>query len=217
MITFVDPEKQYKPDCGDLLWGAASDWAKPHGDEAPCQQRVSGLKLNVLDGTEFTDNEILLVSHVNANPMKAMETLEIDQDFFCPIKDPYTGYNVFGIMPVAVLHKGWGLANTYRERCEALDDRGCRKVNFIDLAFDQDFVKETIGGGGKGHRMVKKNHHHPAFADIFELGDIAKLMMGSGYTYGCSMNDGSHARIPVKVKMSNGDWLFVWVWEWYNK
>jgi hypothetical protein len=65
--------------------------------------------------------------------------------------------------------------------------------------------------------MVEKNWRHETYADIFELSNIQKLMMGSGYTYGCSMHDGDNARVPLKVKMSNGDWLFVWVWEWYNK
>mgnify|MGYP003974326559 FL=1 len=64
---------------------------------------------------------------------------------------------------------------------------------------------------------MEECHRHPEFADIFKLSEIQEQMMGSGYTYGCNMNDGGHARIPAKVKLSNGDWLFVWFWEWYNK
>jgi len=203
MITFATAPERYKPENGDLLWGATSDWAAPDSNDRAdwvqnpdYRDRVSGLKLNVLDGTEL-DNDILLMCHINPNPMKAMDILEIDRDFFCPYKDPYTGYAVFGIIPTAILSAGWQRMS-YMERCEALDDRGCRKVNYIDLAFDSEFVKET-------------------YSDHFELTEIQKQMMGSGYTSCCNMHDGHGSRVSAKVKMSNGDWLFVWVWEWYNK
>ena len=203
MITFVDPENQYKPSCGDVLWGAAADWAKPSRGQKPEQERISGLKLNQLEGNEF-DNEILLVCHVDPNPMKAMDVLGIDKEFFCPRKDSYTGFEgVFGIIPTAVLSND---VNKYKLLCKPY-------LPFLDLAFDQDFVKETCAGGG---RMLSGKSDE-SYADIFELSDIQNLMMGRGYTYGCSMHDGHGSKIPAKVKMSNGDWLFVWVWEWYNK
>ena len=210
MITIVDPEKQYIPRNGDVLWGAAANWAAPRSFDKPSQERVSGLKLNVLDGTEFKDNQILLVSRINVNPMAAMKVIGIGLDFFCPKKDTYTEHEgVYGIVPTAVLSDD--VSKYEKSMMKSINEYGSNQL--VDLALDQEFVKESIANGGC---TVEGNHLYSEYAEVFGLNDIQELMMGSGYTFGCNMHDGSHARIPAKVKLSNGDWLFVWFWEWYG-
>lgn len=205
MIEIVKPEKQYVPKIGDVLWGAAADWAKPDDPDweskPEYQQRKSGLSLNVLDGTEFTDNEILLMTHVHPNPIKALERLEIDTRFFCPHTDPYTEYKVYSIIPTAVL----------TDRVRKYEPK-LKHLPFLDLTMDQDFVKDHYKG-----ELLEKNWKRPAIQEIFTLTPIQEQMMGSGYNCGCNMNDGDKSCLPAKVKLSNDDWLFVWFWEWYNK
>ena len=53
--------------------------------------------------------------------------------------------------------------------------------------------------------------------ELFELDYISNIIMGSGYNYGCMIHDGSCEKKLAKYKLSNGDWLVVWFWEWYNK
>jgi hypothetical protein len=161
---------------------------------------VAGLSLNVLDGNEFEDNQILLIAHVNANPIKAVRQLGIDTKFLCPHDDPYTQYRSYGIIPTAVLTKD---VSKYKD--------ALKNNPFADLSLDHEFVKEHYGGDTVDSKCG------PKYNEIFETSQVQTIMLGTGYTYGCSHHDGSHSCIPAKMKLSNGDWLFVWFWEWYNK
>lgn len=206
MIEILEPEEQYIPKIGEVLWGAAADWSDPkrHGnDDDPCQERVSGLKFNVLDGSEF-QNQILCLLYLDPNPIKAAKKMDVDISFFCKHKDPYTDCEVYGIVPVAVLsdniHKYKGLF---------------WEGDANPLPLDVDFVKESYGK--RTFEMRYRGSRDFEINEIFKLTPIQTLVMGSGYSYGCSFNDGNHSCLPAKVKMSNGDWLFVWFWEWYNK
>lgn len=191
MIKIVEPEKQYIPKIGDVLWGAATDWAKPEKDEDTSQERISGLKLNALDGTE-ADGELLLACHIAANPITAMKIIGFDPAVFCPYEDFYTKNTAFGIIPTAII------SDDVKKYLPSLK----KSIAFPDLAIDQEFIK---------------NSYQDDLYSVFELTEIQTLVMGSGYTYGYVMGDGNNGCVPAKFKLSNGDWLFVWVWEWYNK
>ncbi len=207
-IRIVDAEQQYIPENGDVLWGAASDWAGSHLEEGweqkpEYQERVSGLKLNVLNGTEFKDNQILMMVWVGQNPIRAAKVLGIDIKFFCAHKDPYTGSKVYGIVPTAIL------TDDTQKYAESL-----KHIPFQETALDSDFHKEMYGKHTFKSRPGKRGQE---INELFKLTPIQCQVMGSGYTDGCRANDGSHYQTPAKVKMDNGDWLFVWFWEWYNK
>lgn len=191
MITVVQPDKPYKPEIGDVLWGAASNWAAPRGNEKPCPMRVSGLMLNELDGYTSTDEWTTFPLNVlTPNPFTALKWLGIDCGYFNNTlhNDPYTLNSVYGIVPSALITTD---IHKYEEGIRA-------NAPFPDLALDIEFVEDTMPFNG-------------------EIPFIQSLLMGSGYTSGCNHFDGSHKREMAKVKLSNDDWLLVYFWEWYNK
>lgn len=190
LIKVVDPDKQYEPD-GDVLWGAAADWSAPRNDEPPDSMRVCGLQLNALDGHEH-ETDIIFFDTVHPNPFRALRYMGIDRKWFDGVrhKDPYTEQDVYGVVPVAVLTDD---PEKYRKSLTG-------NIPFVDLALDSDFCK--------GQRSEDEH---------FVLSDIKRLFLGSGYTYGCSIFDGGGHLESAKLKLSNGDWLYVWFWEWYNK
>lgn len=207
-IEFLDPEERYVAKIGDVLWGTTSDWAKPREEgweqNPEYQERVSGLKLNVLDGTEFTNNQILMICCVHPNPIRAAEILGLNTEFFCGHKDPYTGAAVYAIIPTAIL------TDDIHKYADCLQG-----VPFPELALDSEFAKDMNGKQTFKPRPFRVDEQE--INEIFKLTHIQSLMSGSGYTFGCLQNDGHHYQLPAKVKMDNGDWLFVWFWEWYNK
>jgi len=194
-MKIVEPDNLYVPDIGDVLWGAGADWSAPEPGEPISIERRAALSLNVLDGTEF-DNEILLTSNVRAHSIKVMAAMGLDTKWFFPYRDGYTGFKVYGIMPVAVLSDN---ISKYKEQ-----------LKLSDYALDNEWTKHNA-------ELVPKSYNKPAYMDIFELTKVQKHLMGTGFTYVCSGYDGSNSCIPAKMKLDNGDWLFVWFWEWYNK
>jgi hypothetical protein len=191
MITIVKPDKLYKPDLGDVLWGAAADWAAPSPEDDPDPMRVCGLQLNVAEPDD-AEHKVVFLSVVNPNPFRAARALGIDIEWFAGVRhtDPYTEQPVYGVVPTALLTN-----DTKKYRNNLLG-----KVPYIDLALDSDYWKEMRRG-----------------VEFLEPSDIARLFLGSGYSEGCSIHDGGHELKPAKLKLSNGDWLYVWFWEWYNK
>ncbi len=189
MIKVVEPEKLYKPKIGDVLWGAAADWAAPSQGDNPEPMRVCGLQLNVTDPKD-ADSKVIVLDAISVNPLIAVRRLGIDAEWFLGVRhrDPYTQTQVYGVIPTVLLTDD---PEKYREALTG-------QVAFLDMALDSDYWKE-------------------ARRELFALGDIARLFLGSGYSEGCSIHDGSHQLKPAKLKLSNDDWLFVWFWEWYNK
>jgi hypothetical protein len=192
MITFLPPEKLYVPEHGDILWGAPSDWAAPPEGEEPCPMRKAGLLLNVLDGDEFEKNQILKLGMINPNTLKAARACGIITEVFdwAYHQDPYLPWNTWGMVPIAILSDN---IEKYRSTLQEM------AVAFLDLVMD--------------HKWNKEMHKE----DLLKIGEITEHLMGSGYSHGCSVNDGHRRRVYAKLKMSNGDWLYVAVWEWYNK
>jgi hypothetical protein len=52
---------------------------------------------------------------------------------------------------------------------------------------------------------------------LFDLQDIQRIMMGTGYGTGFSIHDGSPGLRQTSVKLNNDDYLWVYFWMWYNK
>lgn len=193
MITIVEPEEQYVPKIGDVLWGAVADWAKPPEGEEPDPMRVAGLMLNVLDGNEVDEWQVIPLGLANPNTISVVEAFGIDHKWFLNAvhKDPYTGYQTYGIVPVALL------TDDPKKYEESVLKAPC--IPFPYLALDAGF-----------HRGMQKNF-------LLDIHDVAKLLMGSGYSEGCNHLDGSRQQKFAKLKLSNGDWLYVAFWEWFNK
>jgi translation initiation factor IF-1 len=53
--------------------------------------------------------------------------------------------------------------------------------------------------------------------DLFTPTRVQKLMLGSGHTIATLAHDGYGKVIKAKIPLSNGDFVLVHVWEWYNK
>lgn len=191
MVTILDPERRYKPRIGDVLWGAAADWSAPEKGEKADPMRICGLQLNVVDGKE--DKSLVIPTRsVDPHPFVALRYLGINPDWFegAKHKDPFTGCTVYGVIPVAVITSD---NQIYKE---SLEKNGHL---FADIILDSEYLKEQYG------------------SELLQLSEIARLFLGSGYSEGCRINDGHNSLQPAKLKLSNGDWLYVWFWEWYNK
>lgn len=193
MITIIQPDERYIPKFGDVLWGAASDWAGRNyrEGEEPNPMRVSGLMLNKLDGKEYEENGIIPLVVVCPNPLQALDFLDIERQYFenTKHKDPYTNQEVYGIVPIALL------TNNPSQYEQTLTRRRHPRP---------DYVVDT-----NCHKMWEKK--------TLELTRFGDVLMGTGYSYGCSNWDGNCSQKQAKVNLSNGDWLYVIFWEWYNK
>lgn len=189
-IEVVQPDQQYIPEIGDVLWGAAADWAAPKNGEEPDPMRVAGLKLNEVD-IDNIQFEIIPLNVIHPNPFVSLRWLGIDTNYFSNSahNDPYTGARVYGVVPCALL------TNNPKQYEPTLKESSCP---FPDMVLDTDFIRSICG-------------------DILEISEVQLLYMGSGYTQGCSHFDGIKQRKTAKLKLSNNDWLFVYFWEWFNK
>jgi hypothetical protein len=187
-IQIIEPKELYKPAIGDVLWGAAADWSSCNPKDP---MRIAGRSLNVLDGHEI-ESEIIYLPCIAPNFIAALKTLNIDSQFFIDIshEEPYTGFRVFPIAAIAVLTDNTG---KYRETLESWGRCDC------GYALDSEW-----------HKQMHKER-------VLDISEITRLMMGTGYTCGCSINDGSRKIKPAKLLLSNNDWLYVNFWEWYNK
>ena len=181
---------------GDLLPGLGVapllGPANPDGEAAE-PMRVAGLSLNVLDGDEVEKWKVLPLGIANPNTISAAGAFGIDRQWFekTAHRDPYTGQRVYGIVPVALLTDD---SKKYKESIKT-----STVVAFPDLALDADW-----------YRQMRED-------SLLNIHPVAELLMGSGYTVGCNHLDGSPRRKFAKLKLSNGDWLYVAFWEWYNK
>ena len=185
MITIIEPVKKYEPKIGDILWGACADWSAPQVGDKPDPMRDAGLKINALDGKEF-ESQIIPLYNLSMDPLEALIPLSIDKAFFENVRhiDPYTGFQVYGIMPSAVL----------------TDDT--QKYNNLNV-WNKDIVLDSDWN--------KRNK------ECLGLQLVGTHLMGTGFTYGCQASDGNCTLEQGKLQLSNGDWLFVYFWLWFNK
>jgi hypothetical protein len=135
------------------------------------------------------DNQVLPLGVIAPSPWDALKVLEIDFEFIeSGYTCLYTGYTFFGVIPVALCSED---LSKYNEITKRFNDQ----KYWLDYEF---------------HRLIDGEKR-------FALTDIQKLLLGSGYTYGFSWYDGTPALQETKINLSNGDYLWAWFWEWYNK
>lgn len=53
--------------------------------------------------------------------------------------------------------------------------------------------------------------------ELLRLHDVERLLLGSGYTTCTLSTDGDRSLIQRRVMLDNGDALWCFFWEWYNK
>ena len=151
--------------------------------------------LNELGGDRcdlLAEHDVFPITVTSIHPVKALRFFGIDDTWFqtATHKDPCTEQQVYSVVPIALLTKN---PEQYRE-----------------------VIEENCHSTDISHIMDVEWHNRQG-EDILDLPRIGVLLMGSGYTYGCSFRDG-HSEVQfAKLKLSNGDWLYVAFWEWYNK
>jgi len=128
---------------------------------------------------------------VSQNPWSSLKRLGIDTESLkkaFKYHCPYTGNIYYHFIPAAILVKS---VEPYRKYpYDEID---------WDWAFDLEWNRERTKEG------------HP------ELNNVGESMLGHGYTEGTLPSDGSGSFIKVLIELSNGDYLFGYCWEWYNK
>lgn len=131
----------------------------------------------------------VMLGWINPNPWVSLEILEIDCDRFKKACE----YKDFYTGNVAFGALPVAIltkdASKYKTSC---------KKEWLDGAFDHEWNR----------------HMHKQW---WELSEIGKVLMGTGYTDGTTIMDGSGERVLLKAPLDNGDSLLVWCWEWYNK
>jgi hypothetical protein len=103
---------------------------------------------------------------------------------------PYTGNIYYHFLPLAIILSDNSDVNFYRIPPYNTPD--------WDFFFDLSWNKCKIYGD-------------------YEMSSIAESMLGHGYTDYTLPSDGSGKFIKVLIELSNGDFLFGYCWEWYNK
>jgi hypothetical protein len=126
---------------------------------------------------------------LHPNPWVALEEFEIDCKEFAKACEYEDCYT--GNTSFAAVPVAILTDDTNKYRLSA-------KKEWYDGAFDHEWNRQM----------------HP---DWWKIGEIGKILMGTGYTSGTTIMDGSKSRIPLKAPLDNGDFLLVWCWEWYNK
>jgi hypothetical protein len=136
--------------------------------------------------------QILPLGVLDPNPFIALKRLDIDpENIVSKYVCPYTNYEHYSVMPIAVFSQN--LKKNY------FDILAAKRLWNIDYVLD--------------HAWHKKMHGDALLA----IADIAKMLLGSGYTHGTMINDGSRSMKVLMAHLENGDLLYNWAWEWYNK
>lgn len=159
---------------------------------------------DILSGGEYLVREVkgseiignfLSSQAVSDNPWKSLKVLGID---VAPLKKafqyscPYTRNTYYHFIPLAILLIEGHDVDMYR--------KGPYESPSWNFAFDLEWNK-------------KRCHTF----DDFGLNRVADSMLGHGYTDGTLPSDGSGEHIRVLIELSNGDFLFGYCWQWYNK
>lgn len=147
----------------------------------------NGMELYLDENEEFSE-KVIPLALVDVNPWRALDDLNIDASELMTIYScPHTATEYFPLIPVALLVND----------IEAY--RNCRFRFGPDYTLDWEF------------------HKHMYKERVYEINDIQKIMLGTGYTSYTTFYDG-HGRIEKKkINLDNGDALLTYFWEWYNK
>jgi len=156
---------------------------------------------DILSGSEFIVRKVkndeklgnfIFANAISHNPWITLKKLDIDAEQLkkeFEYKDPFTDNTYYHFIPLAIIVKD---VNVYR--------KGRYSSKDCDYLFDVEWNTS----------FVCKDKHP-------ELNSISKSMLGHGYTDGTLPNDGDGKHIEVLIELDNGDFLFGYCWEWYNK
>lgn len=163
---------------------------KPKIGDLVCEWFNEESSLYLVDEPEPNTDKIIPLVCASPNPFRVLnEVFDINaMPIIAQYKCPYTHYTHFAIVPVALLING-----------DEKKYEGKVKHHSPDYLMDWEFHKQMV----KDRRL--------------ELYDIPKLLLGSGYTNMTSHNDGHGRPEQRRVMMDNGDALWCYFWEWYNK
>jgi hypothetical protein len=185
--TIIPAEKPYVPENGDLV----CDFMRMEEQDPKPSRFLESKQKKLLKKLSHEDInlQLLPLQMVHPNPWIALKLLRIDASDIktATYKCPYTDYLHYSIVPVTLISHD--LAKNYAN---------VRHWN-KDYLFDHTFTKHMFG------------------SSILRIGAIGKMLLGSGWTLGTSVNDGSRGEISATIALNNGDKLFVQTWEWYNK
>jgi len=141
--------------------------------------------------TDPPENEVLPLAVLHPNPWDALVYLDIDaKQIMVNYLCPYTKYASWAVVPVALCSED--LHGKYKERIE-------KRFGRQDYWLDHEYHKEMWGD------------------KRWQPSEIHRLMLGSGYTSGTRINDGSRSVDATRVWLSNGDYLWVYLNVWHNK
>jgi hypothetical protein len=147
---------------------------------------------------DLKDLNILNLSYFSPNTWKAVLNNPVfDNDVFQKIKKlttydcPYTNNHYTSLIPISIWSKNV-------EKYFSTENFHW----FKEMACDKDWNLKDI--------------ELSSFEQV-ELSDIHKLLLGSGYTSGTLMSDGSNSIVPVLIDLDNGDLMYAATFVWHNK
>ena len=143
-------------------------------------------------GNNLPEGQVLPLCLIHPNTWQAVKLLDIDaKPICCRYECPYTNYEFYSIVPAVLvstdLNAKWG------------------KIVQKVARWTPDYVLDH-----EYHRETYKER-------VFDLNEIGKFLIGPGYTHGTHITDGSGSIINAIVNLDNGDFLYVYLLEWYNK
>lgn len=139
---------------------------------------------------KFPQEQVLPLAAIRPNPWMVLEYLGIDASLIRGTYEcPYTGYDFYGVVPICLASEQLDKYCT-----EEMKQRGQ-----ADYWFDHAW------------------HVHMMKDRRFDLTEVQRLLLGSGYTDMTGHHDGSGSKKQTKVNLENGDYLWVWFNEWHNK
>ncbi len=149
------------------------------------------------DYDEYQDLNILQLSYFDPNPWKAISKIyHLNQSSFKKLlyksnyECPYTDRKYSALVPVAIF------SNEIEKYFEPN-----KYYWFKDMACDKEWNLKDI---------------NIASLDV-EPTKFQQLILGSGYTIGTLISDGSNSILPVTVDLDNGDYLYCYSYIWHNK
>jgi len=187
MIKIEKAKKRYTYGYFDLLTDGKDDYVDNHV-MSPKEDNEFSFKNDVYTfGDTWTP---ISLSNVSKNPYEALKILDIDA---VELKEAsryqccYLEQTFYSVVPTWLITKN---ANKY-----AFFDKHYMR----DMYSDQQWMMQTW------------NYYHKS------LGRFEKVMLGPGYTDFFMTHDGSSDGYDALLKLSNGDFVMVAIWHWYNK
>jgi hypothetical protein len=157
-----------------------------------------------LDESWYEDKQILhLDRYLGRNGWLALLNLDIDESsiydlmksvrYECPYSMDGDIY-FFGVLPTVIFSD-----NSRKYRTEDL------QPGRYDYIFDSEYTKETVFG------------IECSFSNELPMDSIQSAHLGHGYTLNRLNSDGNGRVVDAAVPLSNGDYLGVKTFEWFNK